>query len=143
MALLQVMKVYEKIERGFEIMSEFALRLFVNSIVFAVVLISVSVWLGFVMLNDQDVIGKVRDCFIAFSFLTFFMIQRVLKKYNTAMHVKLNELVRAHENARNELINVEKLSDKEIDELAEDLHSSEPQPANANTGSGETRAGQK
>ena len=116
------MKLYERIERGFEKISEFIVHLFVNSIVFAMVLVVVSVWIGMVMLDPQDLIGKIRDCFIALSFLTFFMVQRVLKKFNAAMQVKLNELVRAHDNARNEFINVEKLSDIEIDQLADNVH---------------------
>jgi len=116
-------KVYERFEKQFEKVSEFVIHLFINSVVFALVLVLVSAWMVMVILGNESTIDKIGNCFIAVSFLTFFMVQRVLNKYNLALQVKLNELVRAHENASNELINVEKKSHKEIDDLAHELHS--------------------
>ena len=122
-----MLKMYEWIESKFEKISELSIRLFVNSIVFAMVLVLVVTWMAMAMLGDESTIDKIRDCFIAVSFLTFFMVQRVLNKYNSAIHAKLNELVRAQENASNKLINVEKKSHKEIEDLANELHSNEEQ----------------
>lgn len=122
-----MLKMYEWIESQFEKMSELTIRLFVNSIVFAMVLVLVATWMVMAMLGDESTIDKIRDCFIAVSFLTFFMVQRVLNKYNSAIHAKLNELVRAQENASNKLINVEKKSHKEIEDLANELHNKEEQ----------------
>ena len=122
-----MLKLYEWIESKFEKISEFTIRLFVNSIVFAMVLVLVSAWIVMVMLGDDSTVDKFRDCFIAVSFLTFFMVQRVLNKYNSAFHAKLDELVRAHENANNELINVEKKTHKEIEDLSNELQGKDDQ----------------
>ena len=118
-------KVYEWLEKKFEKVSEYIINFFVNSLVFAGVLLLVCTWMVMVILGNESLINKIGNCFIAISFLTFFMVQRVLNKYNLALHVKINELVRAQENANNELINVEKKSHKEIDELANELHKKE------------------
>ena len=117
----EMLKLYEWIESKFEKISEFTIRVFVNSIVFAMVLVLVSAWIVMVMIGEDSTTDKLRDCFIAVSFLTFFMVQRVLNKYNSALHAKLNELVRAQENASNELVNVEKKTHKEIEDLSNEL----------------------
>jgi low affinity Fe/Cu permease len=118
-------KLYVWIEDSFDKISEAILRFFINSVVFFIVLVVVSVWFLLVLLGPEDMISKIRDCFIAVSFLTFFVIQRVLNKYNAAMNIKLSELIRAHENASNELISVEKKSHQELEDLAKDLRDSQ------------------
>ena len=115
-------KIYDVLERRFEKISELSTRILGNSIVFILVLLLVCGWFIMVLFSREPVIGKIRDCFIAISFLTFFLVQRTLNKYNRAMHVKLNELVKTNNEASNELINIENKSHKEIDEVAKDLH---------------------
>jgi low affinity Fe/Cu permease len=51
------------------------------------------------------------------TFLMVFLIQRTQNKDSLAIHLKLNELVSAMEGASNRLIDVEALSEKDLDTL--------------------------
>ncbi len=51
------------------------------------------------------------------TFLVVFLIQNTQNRDAKALHLKLNELIRSHHPANNHLIDVEKLSDEELDEL--------------------------
>jgi len=53
------------------------------------------------------------------TFLMVFLIQNTQNRDTKAMHLKLDELLRASKPAKNDLINVENLSDKDLDELQE------------------------
>ena len=52
------------------------------------------------------------------TFLMVFLIQNTQNRDARAIHLKLNELIHAVDKARNKMIDVEKLSDLELDELA-------------------------
>ena len=51
------------------------------------------------------------------TFLMVFLIQNTQNRDARAINLKLDELIRAMETARNQLINIEKLSDAELDTL--------------------------
>jgi low affinity Fe/Cu permease len=51
------------------------------------------------------------------TFLVVFLIQNTQNRDAKALHLKLDELIRSHHPASNELIDVEKLSDEELDAL--------------------------
>jgi low affinity Fe/Cu permease len=51
------------------------------------------------------------------TFLMVFLIQNMQNRDARAVNLKLNELIRAIENARNQMIDIERLSDLELDEL--------------------------
>ena len=51
------------------------------------------------------------------TFLVVFLIQNTQNRDAKAMHLKLDELIRSHVPAHNEMIDIEKLSDRELDEL--------------------------
>jgi low affinity Fe/Cu permease len=51
------------------------------------------------------------------TFLMVFLIQRAQNKDARAIHLKLNELIAAHSGASNRLINVESLTEDELDIL--------------------------
>jgi low affinity Fe/Cu permease len=51
------------------------------------------------------------------TFLMVFLIQNTQNRDAKAMHLKLDELVRAIKGARNELVNLEDLSDEELKKL--------------------------
>jgi low affinity Fe/Cu permease len=53
------------------------------------------------------------------TFLMVFLIQNTQNRDAKAMHLKLDELIRAIEGARNRLVDLEKLSDKELKQLEE------------------------
>jgi len=52
------------------------------------------------------------------TFLMVFLIQNTQNRDARAIHLKLNELIHAVDKAKNKLIDVENLSDLELDELA-------------------------
>jgi len=53
------------------------------------------------------------------TFLMVFLIQNTQNRDAKAMHLKLDELIRALEGARNHLVDLEKLSDEELKQLEE------------------------
>lgn len=52
------------------------------------------------------------------TFIVVFLIQNTQNRDSKAINLKLDELIRSIEHARNEMINIEQLSDKELQELA-------------------------
>ena len=53
------------------------------------------------------------------TFLMVFLIQNTQNRDAKAMHLKLDELIRAIKDARNELVDLEELSDEELQKLEE------------------------
>jgi low affinity Fe/Cu permease len=53
------------------------------------------------------------------TFLMVFLIQNTQNRDAKAMHLKLDELIRAIKDARNELVDLEELSDEELKKLEE------------------------
>jgi len=51
------------------------------------------------------------------TFLMVFLIQNTQNRDARAINLKLNELIRAVDNARNQMIDIERLSDLELDEM--------------------------
>jgi low affinity Fe/Cu permease len=51
------------------------------------------------------------------TFLMVFLIQNTQNRDARAINLKLNELIRAMDKARNQMIDIEKLSDLELDEM--------------------------
>jgi low affinity Fe/Cu permease len=51
------------------------------------------------------------------TFLVVFLIQNTQNRDAKALHLKLDELIRSHHPANDDLIDVQKLSDEELDEL--------------------------
>lgn len=53
------------------------------------------------------------------TFLMVFLLQNTQNRDARAMNLKLNELIRAVDKARNQLIDIERLTDQELDEMQE------------------------
>jgi len=51
------------------------------------------------------------------AFLVVFLIQNTQNRDAKALHLKLDELIRSHLSARNDMIDIEKLSDEELEEI--------------------------
>jgi low affinity Fe/Cu permease len=51
------------------------------------------------------------------TFLVVFLIQTTQNRDAKALHLKLDELIRSHLSARNDMIDIEKLSDEELEEI--------------------------
>ena len=63
------------------------------------------------------------------TFLMVFLIQNTQNRDARAINLKLDELIRAADNARNHMINIEKLSDAELDILQEQFARLRMRPA--------------
>jgi low affinity Fe/Cu permease len=55
------------------------------------------------------------------TFLMVFLIQNTQNRDGLAMQIKLDELIKANQNARDALVDLEDLTDQEIDALQEDF----------------------
>jgi low affinity Fe/Cu permease len=55
------------------------------------------------------------------TFLMVFLIQNTQNRDAQAMHLKLDELIRSGKGSRNKMIDIEELSDKELEALHTDL----------------------
>lgn len=51
------------------------------------------------------------------TFLMVFLIQKAQNKDSKAIQIKLNELIAAHEKASNRIVDIEELTEKELDKL--------------------------
>jgi low affinity Fe/Cu permease len=51
------------------------------------------------------------------TFLMVFLIQKAQNKDSKAIHLKLNELIAAHDGASNRMVDIEDLTEKELDQL--------------------------
>lgn len=56
------------------------------------------------------------------TFLMVFLIQNTQNRDAKAIHLKLDELIRAVHGARNQLVDLEELSDKELEQLQQEFH---------------------
>ena len=55
------------------------------------------------------------------TFLVVFMIQNTQNRDSKAVHLKLDELIRVMEKARNELVDIEDKADEELDKFQEEF----------------------
>jgi low affinity Fe/Cu permease len=69
------------------------------------------------------------------TFLMVFLIQNTQNRDAKAMHLKLDELIRAVKGARNQLVDLESLSDEDLQTLEEQFRRLRKQAANSQTGS--------
>jgi low affinity Fe/Cu permease len=51
------------------------------------------------------------------TFLMVFILQNTQNRHTKALHLKLDELIRSEQGARNTMINIQNLSDAELEEL--------------------------
>jgi low affinity Fe/Cu permease len=56
------------------------------------------------------------------TFLIVFLIQNTQNRDAIALHLKLDELIRALKGARNRLVDLEELSDEELEDLRQEFH---------------------
>src|SRR5688500_3707226 len=114
------MQAYRTIENLFEKTAGAASRLFSNPLVFIAAVGLTGVWFcmhDWHALNWSDTI---RDILLSTMFLGFFIIQKTFSHFSQALHLKVNELVTANENARNGIIKAEEQTNEEIAEMAKE-----------------------
>jgi len=68
------------------------------------------------------------------TFLMVFLIQNTQNRDAIALHMKLDELIRALKGARNRLIDLDELSDEEIDQLKREFQRLGAEPAEGSAG---------
>ena len=56
------------------------------------------------------------------TFLVVFLIQNTQNRNDRALHLKLDEVIRSIRSAHNEMIDIEQLSDAELEQLAKHYH---------------------
>ena len=113
-------KLYRDMENRFEKLTSLVTSILGNSITFVLALITVAFWLTQKEFYTQDLHECIGDVIAAITFLTFFMIQKSFNRFSGSLHLKLNELVSAHDNANNAIINVEHKTEEEIKEIAKE-----------------------
>jgi len=86
---------------------------------FGIALLSIMVWAAFgpVFGFSETWQLVINTATTIITFLMVFVIQHAQNKDTRAMQLKLNELISAVENASNRLIDIEDLSDREIEQL--------------------------
>ena len=107
------------IGRRFELMSQFATRWTGSSWAFAVAVLVILAWLisgpFFPYSDTWQLVINTSTTIV--TFLMVFLIQRSQNKESLAVQLKLNEIVAAIEGASNRMVDVEELSEEELDHL--------------------------
>ena len=113
-------KYYQHLERIFENVTSAATGILGNSITFILAVVFVVFWLSNKKFLLQDSYDSIRDGISAIIFINVFIIQRSFNHFMASLHIKVNELVSSHPHASNVVINVEKKTEHEIDQLAKE-----------------------
>jgi low affinity Fe/Cu permease len=126
--------LYRDLENRFERLTSIVTSILGNSVTFVLALVTVIFWLTEKEFYKQDLHHCISDVILGITFLSFFMIQKSFNRFSASLHLKLNELVSAHDNANNAIINVENKTEEEIKEIAKEyaemVHIIEAETAN-------------
>ena len=109
---------YNKIETIFDKLVNLALKVYGSALTFIVAMICVIVFLTDRVFYSESLHDMIRDIIMCVTFLSFFIIQKAFNKYAASTHLKINELVAAHDKASNEVINIENKTEAELRDLA-------------------------
>jgi Predicted small integral membrane protein len=110
--------IYRKIENSFERFSALATKVLGNSITFIVALVLVLLYFTDKRVQAQPGNKTIMDVIFATTFLSIFIIQKSVNRFSTALHLKINELVAAHDKASNRMINIEEKTEEEMEQLS-------------------------
>jgi len=106
---------------AFRVFAQRSARMLGSAWAFAAAVLAILVWLVtgpmFHFSNTWQLIINTATTII--TFLMVFLIQNTQNRDAKAMHLKLDELIRAIKNARDELVDLEDLSDEELRNLEE------------------------
>jgi len=112
--------IYRHTENGFEKLASIAIAILGNSITFIVALCTVIFWLTNKQFYVQDIHACISDVLLGIAFLSLFIIQKSFNRFSASVHYKVNELVASNESAKNAVINIEKKTEHEINELSKE-----------------------
>src|SRR5689334_340005 len=95
-----------------------------SPIAFAVAVLSVVVWAicGPVFHYSDAWQLTINTTTTIVTFLMVFMIQNTQNRDSKEIHLKLDELIRAVEKARNQMLDVDELSDSALEQLEREFH---------------------
>jgi low affinity Fe/Cu permease len=98
---------------------------------FALALIGITLWLflGPVFHYSDTWQLVINTTTTIITFLMVFLIQNTQNRDARAFHLKLDELIRSHKGARNQLIELENLSDLDLDILQDEFRRNQKQYA--------------
>jgi len=115
-----MIKIYRRMERGFEKLTSIANAILGNSITFAIALITVIFWLSNKRFYTQDIHNSIGDVILGVAFLSLFIIQKSFNRFSASLHLKVNELVSSHDQASNSVMNAEGKTEQEITILSKE-----------------------
>src|SRR5882672_251486 len=107
------------IEKSFERLAEGFIRIYGHPFTFVAACALVLVYLANPHFYKQDFHECIRDLISSFTFLSFFIIQKVFNKYSTVTQIKINELLASNEKASTRLVNIETKTEQELKELSD------------------------
>jgi low affinity Fe/Cu permease len=107
-------------EKGFHVFATQAANWVGSKWAFLLAMLVIVVWLGsgpyFHYSNTWQLIINTGTTVV--TFLVVFLIQNTQNRDARAIHLKLDEIIKSIDNARNEMIDIEHLSDAELEKLA-------------------------
>ena len=106
--------IYRNLETWFEKLVVAATRVYGNSLTFILAFAMVLFYVSNPKFYHQSMHDCIKDIILCVTFLSFFIIQKSVNRFSVALHLKINELVAAHENASNKMINVEEKTEQEL-----------------------------
>ena len=115
--------IHSAIENGFDKLTSTVTRILGSSITFIIALCVVGYWITAADFRNQSSHEIIRDCLLATTFLSFFIVQRSVNRYSAALHLKVNELVASHDQASNDVVNIEEKTEEEIRSMAKKYES--------------------
>jgi low affinity Fe/Cu permease len=115
-----IKRMYHHAESGFEKLTSLATMILGNSITFLMALCLVLFWWMNNLTNHPNIHEIIGDIIFGSTFLSLFIIQKSFNRFSAGLHLKINELVAASENARNAVMNADVKSELEIIELAKE-----------------------
>jgi len=103
----------------FEIFSNAATKFTGSSTAFIIALLTVIIWgvTGPLFKYSETWQLVINTGTTIITFLMVFLIQKSQNKDGKAIQLKLNELIAAHERASNRMVDIEDLTEKELDQL--------------------------
>ncbi|MEO0058855.1 MAG: hypothetical protein RLZZ312_502 [Bacteroidota bacterium] len=117
-----IKKFYYLTENTFEKLTAFATKVLGNPISFIIALCMVLFWWATNLFTSNDLHQDIGDIIFGTTFLSLFIIQKSFNRYAASVHLKMNELISAHENANNALIHSEIKTEREINKLQEEFN---------------------
>ena len=112
--------IYRQLENVFEKLVSIAIAILGNSITLIIALCVVIFWLTNKQFYRQDIHSSIADLLLCVAFLSLFIIQKSFNRFSASLHLKVNELVASHKPASNAVINLEKKTEHEMNELSKE-----------------------